>query len=41
MNKKEKNVICKGWPKGAGLRKGGRIYDGPKIKGVVMKGPEN
>ena len=34
--KEEKNVICKGWPKikGAELRKGGRKFEGPKIKGA-------
>ena len=34
--KKKKNVIYKGWPKikGAELRKGGRKFEGPKIKGA-------
>ena len=36
MNKKEKNVICKGWPKikGAELRKGDRKLEGPKNNGT-------
>ena len=37
VNQKEKKiVICKDWPKikGAELRKGGRKYEGPKIKGA-------
>ena len=40
---KKKNVICKGWPKikGAELRKGGRKFDDPKLKGPELKGSEN